>query len=189
MNNPTFNEKEALGVIQQMVTASRYNIKQDAVHLLIWGWLIMVACLTHYFMILSEIWEGVYIWPVVITAGVISSMVVGYRQGHRRKASSYIDRINMFLWMGILAPMAIAIALGVVHGWIYAYPMMAALLGWGNFISGGMLRYSPLIWGAVAAWVLGIAMLFANGPEILLLMAAVILLSYLIPGHLMIAKK
>lgn len=189
MNNPQFNEKDALAVIQQMVTASRYNIKQDAVHLLIWGWLILSACIIHYAAILSQFPQGVYVWPTVIVIGLISSMVAGYKQGQKSEADSYIDRINRFLWLGSLAPFAITLGVGIVYEWIYAYPLLAAIFGWGNFISGGLLKYRPLIWGAVGAWIIAGAMLFVAGAEILLLMAAAILISYLIPGHMMMAQK
>ncbi len=188
MKEKTFNEKEAVAVIQQMVNAGRYNIKQDAVHLLVWGWLILAACLVHYLSYLAQFPEGLYVWTVVIVLGMAASMYTGWKQGQQAKSQSYIDRINRYLWLGSLVPFAIAIGIGLTYDWIFAYPVFAAIFGWGNFISGGLLKYKPLVWGGVAAWIFAGLMLFFTGPEILLLMAAAIFLSYLVPGHMMMKQ-
>lgn len=188
MKDKIFNEKEAVAVIQQMVNAGRHNLKQDAVHFLIWGWVILAGCLIHYLSFLMLFQQGVYIWPVVITIGIISSFYTGWQQGKQSRSTSYVDRMNRYLWFGSLAPFAIAISIGLIYDWFYAYPVFAAILGWGSFISGGLLKFKPLVWGGVAAWITGVFLLIFTGPEILLLMAVAILFSYLIPGHMMMKK-
>jgi low temperature requirement protein LtrA len=61
-------------------------------------------------------------------------------------------------------------------------------VGLATFISGAILRFSPLIIGAVVFWIAsGISPLF-SGVDFLLVYAAVIFLGYVIPG-LMLAKK
>ncbi len=189
MKEQAFNEKEAIAVIQQMVNTGRRNIKQDAVFFLIWGWVILAGCLIHYISLVIQYHQGVYIWPVVIAIGIITSFYTGWQQGKKARSTSYVDRMNRYLWLGSLAPFAIAVSIGLIYDWFYAYPVFAAIIGWGSFISGGLLKFKPLVWGGVAAWIIAVLLLIFTGPEILLLMAAAILSSYLIPGHLMMRQK
>lgn len=189
MKDKIFNEKEAIDIIQQMVNAGRHNLKQDAVYFLIWGWVILAGCLVHYFSFLMQFQQGVYVWPIVIAIGIIASFYKGWQQGKYSRTTSYVDKINRYLWIGSLAPFIIVSSIGLIYGWIYAYPMFTVILGWGTFISGGLLKFKPLAWGGVAAWISGVFMLIFTGPELLLLMAAAILFSYLIPGHMMMIKQ
>jgi membrane protein implicated in regulation of membrane protease activity len=66
-----------------------------------------------------------------------------------------------------------------------AYPIIMFLYGLGTFVSGGILKFRPLVWGAVGAWATGIAALFVTFQHQLILLAISVLVSYLIPGYLL----
>jgi|SRR6185437_751827 len=51
--------------------------------------------------------------------------------------------------------------------------------------AGRRLKFVPLIWGAVTCWVLAIVTTFVNFQTNMLLIAAAVLLGYIIPGHLL----
>jgi hypothetical protein len=65
------------------------------------------------------------------------------------------------------------------------------LWGWLVFIgatlllTGRLLKFAPLVWGAVACWGLAILTTYVNTDTNILLMAVAILISYIIPGHLL----
>lgn len=185
MKQKTFSEKEAIGVIQSMVNASQENYKGSAVFFLWWGWLIFSASLINFSLILLEIHDGDFIWPAVITLGIIGSFYLGWKENREAKSTSYIDRVNQYIWISSLVPIAITTGLGIMYGWFYAYPMFIAIFGWGTFISGSLIRFKPFIIGAIAAWAIAFAMLFATDLMLLPMLAAAIMVSYLIPGHLL----
>lgn len=185
MKQQIFSEKEALGVIQSMVNASQQNYKESAVYFLWWGWLIFSASLINFVLIYFQIPEGVYIWPAALTIGVLGSFYFGWKQDSKAETTSYIDRVTQTMWISSLAPMAITIGIGILYGWLYAYPLFIAIFGWGSFITGSILRHKPFMIGAAAAWAIAFVMLFTGEEWLLPLLAAAILVCYLIPGHML----
>ena len=68
---------------------------------------------------------------------------------------------------------------------LVAYPLIMVIYGIGTWVSGGILKFAPLIIGGVICWILaGMAFYFPFNIQLLLL-AMSILLSYIIPGHLL----
>jgi len=59
----------------------------------------------------------------------------------------------------------------------------------GTFVSGSIIRFRPLIFGGLIAWVLAVASTFVNYDYQMLFGAAAILISYIIPAHLLRIKK
>lgn len=69
-------------------------------------------------------------------------------------------------------------------GWANGYPFFILFYGLGTFISGKLLQFTPLVIGGIFNWVLAIACVFVPFDYQLLLAAAAILTSYIIPGYL-----
>ena len=72
--------------------------------------------------------------------------------------------------------------------WEYCYTIFMLMYAIGCFTTGRILKFAPLVWGAFASWVLVIVSTFSNYDYNILLLAAAILLSYIIPGHLLRKK-
>ncbi len=68
------------------------------------------------------------------------------------------------------------------------YPFIIILLGWGTVISGGILKFKPLIIGGILAWVIAIADFFVSAENQLLMMALATIIAYLIPGYMLKSK-
>lgn len=185
MNRSQFSEKEALSVIQEMVNVSQRNFKSDAKHLLWWGWLIFAAAVIHMLLLLAEIQQGYFAWPLALIIGFSGSFYIGWKEDREAESRSYIDRITNYLWIGSIAPLVITLGIGIFHGWIYAYPIFMAIYGWGTFVNGKLLRFKPLVWGGIGAWVIGFATLFVGEQWLLPMLALAVLVSYLIPGHML----
>jgi predicted PurR-regulated permease PerM len=69
-------------------------------------------------------------------------------------------------------------------GWNYSYPFFILMYGLGTFVSGRMLQFTPLVIGGIINWFLAIVCAFVQFDYQLLIAAAAILCSYIIPGHL-----
>lgn len=185
MKTSQFSEKEALSVIQEMVNVSQRNFKQDAKHLLWWGWLIFAAAVIHILFLYVEIQQGYFIWAVALIVGFSGSFYMGWKEKREANSRSYIDRVSNYLWIGSMAPLAITLGLGTIHGWTYAYPIFMAIYGWGTFVNGKLLKFVPLVWGGIGAWIIGFATLFVGEQWLLPMLALAVLVSYLIPGHML----
>jgi hypothetical protein len=90
-----------------------------------------------------------------------------------------------YLWGGFSVVLFITILASIKYGFEITYPMLIWLYGLGTFVSGGILRFSPLVWGGVMAWIIGIAAIFLPFEQQLLCVAGAILFSYIVPGHLL----
>jgi len=70
-------------------------------------------------------------------------------------------------------------------GWINAWPFFILFYGLGTFISGRILKFSPLVIGGIFNWILAIVCTYIDFDYQLLVAAAAILTSYIIPGYLL----
>ena len=74
--------------------------------------------------------------------------------------------------------------ISVSIGWLYAWPFMILMYGLGTFISGKILQFKPMVVGGILNWLIAAACPFVPYNYQLLLAAAAIATSYLIPAYL-----
>jgi hypothetical protein len=90
-----------------------------------------------------------------------------------------------YVWLIIgLSYLAVAIVFSKI-GWQYCFPFYILLYGIGTYISGSLLKFKPMrIGGAICLFLVAVAP-FLDYPSQMLLSAFAILISYIIPGHLL----
>jgi hypothetical protein len=69
--------------------------------------------------------------------------------------------------------------------WVYAFPVYFILYGFLSFLTGTIIRFVFLRYAAMACWGIAILSVFFNFRTHLLLMAAAVLVAYIIPGYLL----
>ena len=87
--------KEKLDVIYEMIENSRTRIRENAFFYLLWGWLVLFASLSHFIMIKLDIFYSFLAWPVIMTIGMVISVIAGIRMGKRAGYITHIDA-NLF---------------------------------------------------------------------------------------------
>jgi uncharacterized membrane protein YhaH (DUF805 family) len=70
-------------------------------------------------------------------------------------------------------------------GWENCFTFYMMLYALGTFVSGMALKFRPLIWGATLCWLLSFLTLILNFDLNILICALAILVSYIIPGHML----
>jgi len=187
----TLTEKESLKIISEMISTAKGNLKDNAFFYLLWGWLVLVASLSNYVMLQLHLQYAYLPWPVLMTIGGIASVVAGYRLGKRKRVITVIDKAMIYLWWGFLVVILIILfmtGMGKIS-WLTTYPLIISLYGLGTFVSGGILKFKPLLIGGIACWVISIIAFFVSPLNVLLLTALSIVISYLIPGYMLKARK
>ena len=176
--------EESLKIITEMIYKTKVNIRQGSFHLLFWGWLIFVCCLTEYLlMTFAHYSHHYYVWFITIP-GVFVSLIYGFMTGRKETVHTYADRIYMWTWMGF---MFTTIVLFIVQSknlsTVGIYILLLA--GFPTFVSGFIIKFKPLIIGGICFWLIAIAVNYA-GPSISSLgMAVAVLTGYLIPGYML----
>ncbi len=72
--------------------------------------------------------------------------------------------------------------------WEHCYVFFILSYSIGCFLTGRLLRFAPLVWGAFACWAIAILMTYTDTPTNMLLTSAAVLVSYIVPGYLLRAK-
>ncbi len=187
----TMTEKESLKIIHEMITASKGNIKENSFFYLLWGWLVLIASLTHYLLLRLNIEYAYLPWPILMSAGAVVSVIAGYRLGKKSTVITIIDKAIMYLWWAFFILIMIILTMTSFEkiDWTATYPLIISLYGLGTFVSGGILKFKPLIIGGIACWIISIIAFFIAPVNVLLLIALSIVIAYLIPGYMLKMKE
>lgn len=179
------SEQESLRIISQMIQTAKENFNDNGFFYLLWGWLVFIAALTQFCLIHIQYELNYMPWPVLMTAGGIISFIYGYRQEKKAKVKTHLDSFMGYLWGGFVISLLIVLGMMPKISVEVAYPIIMILYGLGTFVSGGVLKFTPLILGGITCWAIAIISLFFNFEIQLLLIAFAVLLSYIIPGHML----
>lgn len=182
------DEKQSLAIISEMISNARERIADDGFFYLLWGYLVFAAAISHYILLEYVQWEYAWApWPVLMMLGGIFSAFAGYRKSSDARHKTFFDTAAIFLWSAFLIALFMILgftALGKINP-LAAYPLIMVIYGVGTWVSGGILKFVPLIIGGIVCWILaGIAFYFPFNIQLLLL-ALSILLAYIIPGHML----
>ncbi|HEX8329534.1 MAG TPA: hypothetical protein VF629_18495 [Hymenobacter sp.] len=180
-----FSASDSLNLIQNMIQAAKQDLSDNSFDLLLWGWLVLVSALAHYGLLQAGYARPWLAWPVLMGLGTVVAFVHGVRRGRRERVRTAQGDFMRFLWAGFGVLLLMLIGVGTAYGWGRAYPLIIALYGLGTFATGGALQFRPLVWGGAACWVLATVAFRVDFDTQLLLVAAAVLLAYVVPGHLL----
>jgi hypothetical protein len=186
-----FSPTESLQLIQSMIQKARTNISESRFYFLLWGWYVFLAILIQFLLKVVAQYEHHYlVWLGVIPAVVIT---IFYSKKHNKSAvKTYIGDSMGILWSGIgisFFVLSFIISNMGEAGWYHGYPFFILFYGLGTFVSGRLLQFKPLIIGGIINWVLACVCVLVPYDYQLLITAAAILCSYIIPGHLIRPDK
>ncbi len=187
-----FTEQQSLEVIHEMIENTKAKFNDNGFFYLLWGWLVLIASLSHFIMLNLGI-EPQYAavpWPVLMIAGGIASGIAGHRLGKKATVKTFFDTSIISLWVAFTITLFIilfATGLGRIS-FSMANVLIIALYGLGTFISGSMMKFKPLIYGGIFSWILACVGLFLPDLYSLPLVSASILVAYLIPGYMLKAR-
>jgi hypothetical protein len=182
--------QEQIKLIEEMISSTKVNISAGSVYYLLWGWLVVAAAALNYYLLVYAAYEQHWIaWPILMPLGGIASSIIKRRQEKKTQVKTYVDRALNYLWTGFLITLFFALFGMVTFGPEGVYPMVMFLYGLGTFVSGGILKFKPLLIGAFGAWLAGGVAYFVPFQDQLLLLMASIILSYIIPGYLLAKSK
>jgi hypothetical protein len=181
-----FSPRESLQIIQSMIDKAKGSVADKSFYFLLWGWLVFAAALIQFVLkVIVKTDLHPIAWNLMFLGGIISAWH-GRKERGQRRVTSHVDDSVRFLWIGVGITQGMLIFTLAVRGeWEICYTLFILLYSLGCFITGRILQFWPLIWGAVAGWALAIVSIFATYDYNMLVMALAILVSYIIPGYLL----
>src|ERR1041384_992431 len=147
--------EESLALIHRMIAQAQNKFHDDGFFYLLWGWLVFVASISCY--VITE-WfdpqQAGWPWAILMPAGGVISAFMGWRKDKKRAVKTYTEAVLDYVLTSFLVCLFIVLILvgGSKDGWVIAYPLVMMIYGMWLFISGGMMRFRPLIIGGVLNW-------------------------------------
>lgn len=189
MSEQTLTNKESLALITEMIGQAKKNYRKGgSFHFLLWGWVVMLANLGHYYLEGFTDYPHPYlVWVITFPAGIISALY-GARQSKQATVVSHLDRLYGQVW--IAAGVGIVITLIFMRNLSFNHGAMILLFAaMGTYLSGQMLRFKPLILGGLALAVAAVVCFNVSVTDQYLVSAIGIFLGYIVPGYLLKSKE
>ena len=182
-------EKESMQLIASMINKAKNNFSEKGLLYLIWGWVILFCCITNfvgtYFFSYDK---NYFVWLIVYI--VLIFQIFYLRKIRKARATkTYTGEINAFVWIVFSICMVLIIFICLAFKkYKLIDPMLLVLYGMPTFLSGIILKFKPLIIGAVCCWVLAVISPFIDIEYQLLLIACAVIIAWIIPGYLLKQK-
>jgi len=185
MTEQEFSPKDSLRIIQTMIEKTKQNISHQSHYFLLWGWGAFIGFTGQYILkVYFEYPKHYQIWWISALCFVINIVFV-IKFSKQERVKTYVDENMGNLWAGLIISFIVSMIIFTKTGWQNCYPVFMMLYGTGTFISGKILRFSPLIIGGLISFFLAAVSVWFNVDLQMLFAAASILFSYIIPGHLL----
>lgn len=180
-----FSPQESLQLIRSMIEATKSSISDKSHFFLLWGWATLVGCLLQYYLlVIGKSPHHYYAWFVTPIALLLHVIFI-YKYKRQERVKTFIGEAMSYVWIIIgFSYMALSIVFSKI-GWQYCFPFYIMLYGIGTYISGSLLKFKPMKIGGAVCLVLVAVAPFLDYPLQMLLSAFAILISYIIPGHLL----
>ncbi len=184
MDEKELSPQESLDLINSMIVKARKRYSDNSFYFLLWGWLVIIASLMHYWFVVDSVIEQPSMAWLLMFGGAIISIVYGRRQSKDATVSHYADKLYAWMWMSL----GIAMVIVIINGQYLNFqmvPLILMLAGVGTFVSGAMMGFKILQFGAICLWATAIFAFQLNESNQLLANAVGVAIGYLLPGYIM----
>lgn len=190
MNEKTLSHQESLELIERMIQSARNKVTESGFHFFLWGILVVLASMSQYVMILNGLGkESNLVWLLMPVIGVPAALVYEFRRSKQaNKHTSDSEASYGKLWLGFGITLALMIFLSI-NLEVNPISFILGLVGLATFVSGSLLRFSALTFGAVVFWIAAAACLFVSNQNQLLINAVATALGYLIPAWMLYQRS
>jgi len=182
-----FSYEEGLKTIYSMIEATRGNIGGNYRYYLLWGYLVSIACILEFLFIrVYPVNHHYLVWPIMMGAGVITSTVMSLWQRRKQNHITLLGNMMAYLWGGWLVTLLLLQLFANMRGdYSLILPLTMAMYGLGVFVSGGIIRFRPLIFGGILSWIAATVSYFQPHDIQLLIMTGTLVIGYIVPGYIL----
>lgn len=181
MENQPLN---TLNFIEEMINKTKQKYSDSGFLFLLWGWLVLTAAILNYVLLQMHSEYSFIGWAILMPLGGVVSMIYSSKENKKAYVKTYTDDVMKYTWLAFGILLAIILfSMGKLG--LNTYPLVMVAYGVPTFITGGVLRFKPLIIGALGSCILGIIAFNFTFDIQLLLLCGSILVSYIIPGHIL----
>ncbi|WP_194775398.1 hypothetical protein [Pararhodonellum marinum] len=180
-----WDEAESIQLIREMIESTRYQLYSDRFLYFLWGYATLICAAIHYVLAYFVGYGQPYlVWLVMPAVSVVHFVYIA-KKVKKSGASTFHGRMMQGVWSGMFMAV-VGLLIAATHvGWQVVYPCFMLFYGVACYATGKAIQFNPLIWGGILGIILGVVAFFQPFQFQLLLLMVVIVVSYILPAHLM----
>ena len=186
MEEKEINPIESLAIINQMINRAQNRISENGFLFIFWGWLVFISSIVFYILFQLKNQYAGLAWLTMPLGGIFTAIYV-IRSQKKETVKSHIDDYIGYVSIAFALGIMITIFNGNIMQ-ISCYPVVIMLYAIMTFIFGDLLKYKPLIICGLLSFPISFIAFHVTFETQILLIAASVLISYIIPGHMLMAK-
>ena len=174
---------QSLEIIEAMLQESKKSLHRNSFYFILWGLLMVPAGIAESLLIGTQhFWV---IWPIMGGLGGIISFLYGRKEEKRSGSSTSGDRIISYTWGAFVFCLVFSIAFSLYLK-VPPHALILMLAGMATFISGGISKFKPFVYGGIAMEIGAIACAFLVPSEFQGYVSAIsLLMGYVVPGFML----
>lgn len=180
-----FTPQDSIQIIRSMIESTRHSLYDSSPYFLLWGWAVMIACLTQFFMLLFNYPNHSIAWLIVIPVTGVVFILMLIKRTKNEKVKTFVSDATGYLWTALGSCFCVFPFIFSKIGWQYCLPFYILIYGVGTYVSGRLMNYKPLVYGGIICFPLAAFAPYFGYDFQLLIACVAILVSYIIPGHML----
>jgi hypothetical protein len=190
MKEEKFSAEQSLQIIQSMIQKAKQGVADNSFYLLLWGWLIFTAALLNFTLMKFTSFEQPYLVWNLVWIGAVASIVKGIKDSKKVVSKTFVGETMKYFGIsqGILYS-GLAFFFGKYDLWTISFPLYILIYAVTCFFMGVLIQFPLLMWTGLLCLPIMVISAYVSFDWQLLLLALALLISYIIPGHVLSAKE
>ena len=189
-DNQKFSAEQSLYLIQSMIEKAKQDVASNSFYLLLWGWLIFIAALLNFGLMRYTSFEQPYLAWNLVWIGAIASIIKGVKDSKKIAVKTFVGETMKFFGISqAILYTGLAFFFGKYDLWHISFPLYILVYAVTCFFMGALMQFPLLKWTGLLCLPIMVIAVFVSFEWQLLLIALAILISYIIPGHVLYMKE
>jgi hypothetical protein len=189
-DNQRFSAEQSLHLIQSMIEKAKQDVANNSFYLLLWGWLIFIAALLNFGLMRFTSFEQPYLAWNLVWIGAIASIIRGVKDSKKIAVKTFVGETMKFFGISqAILYFGLAFFFYKYDLWHISFPLYILVYAVTCFFMGALMQFPLLKWTGLLCLPIMVIAVFVSFEWQLLLIALAILISYIIPGHVLYMKE
>ena len=189
-DNQKFSPEQSLHLIQSMIEKAKQDLANNSFYLLLWGWLIFIAALLNFGLMKFTRFEQPYLVWNLVWIGAIASIIKGIKDSKKIAVKTFVGETMKFFGISqAILYTGLAFFFGKYDLWNISFPLYILVYAVTCFFMGAIMQFPLLKLTGLLCLPIMVVGVYVSFDWQLLLIALAILISYVIPGHVLYMKE
>lgn len=188
MEDRKITEQESLDLIARMIRNTQNKLAENSGRpFLFFGYTSVAFALVIWILLRTTgVWQWGFLW---FALPIIMWPIVARMYQRMRHMETYTDRVIKYIWILMCITIITACAFTLFFPRMESLFFTGLLLGMGTALTGLILRIRAITLAGVAGFVLSPVALWIQSPDQLPLLAVILTLVFVVPGHILNRKS